>query len=242
MNYTFIILGIFLVIVLWVLYRKLMAPTSVVSTQTYLQSIPKSVLLSSISNSNSIDYYYSVWVYVNNLNSPADDKSVVSLPTELSTLQKTLPNNIFYVTDTANKPYLSLDVSPTTSLTVNILLQNNNDKLKEYEITPNFSLQRWECVIISVNQSYIDLYLNGKLIKSANLGVNTQVPPSSGSIQFGNGDVYIAGLQRIPNAIDPQTAWDMYLTGSGTTKSPLNYGLSMTLSKNNAPKSTITLF
>lgn len=242
MNYTFIILGIFLVIVLWVLYRKLLAPTSIVSSQVHLHTIPQPVLLSSITNSNSINYYYSLWVYVNNLSSPSSNNSISpTFPPKLSEIKKTIDNNIFYVVDKENKPYLSLDVSPSTALNVNLLLQNS-ENLIQYEITPNFSLQRWECIIISVNQSYIDLYLNGKLIKSANLGKNTQVAPVSGSINFGNGDIYIAGFQRIANTMDPQTAWNMYLTGSGTTKSPLNYGLSMTLSKNNKPSSTLTVF
>ena len=222
-----------------------MTPTSVVSSQTYLQKSPPAVLLNTLSNSNSMDFYYSVWVYVNNLNSPSTTANSSNIsqnfPNQLKSKSKSLANNIFYVVDKSNVPFLSLDVNNDSSLTTDILLKGNTD-LTEYVVTPNFSLQRWEFVIISVNQSYIDLYLDGKLIKSANLGVNPQVPPTSGSINFGNGDIYIAGLQRIPNSMDPQTAWNMYLTGSGTTKSPINYGLSMTLSKNNSPQSTITLF
>lgn len=235
MNYTFIILGIFLVIVLWVLYRSLMTPTSVVSTQTYLLTQPEAVKLSSLSNSNSMNFYYSLWIYVNNL-SAANTRPVNNA--------QALANTIFYVADKNNeKIYLSLGVTPSTSLITHILLQGETEvKGKGYEITPNFALQRWEHVIISVNQSYLDLYLDGKLIKSANLGLNTQVPEVTGNIHFGTGDIYIAGFQRIGNPMDPQTAWNMYLTGSGTTKSPLNYGLSMTLSKNNTPESTITLF
>ena len=245
MNYTFIILGIFLVIVLWVLYRTLMAPTSIVATQNYLQDNLKPVLLSSLSNSNSINYYYSLWIYVNNLNSPSPNSTdSPPFPQQLSSLNdRVLSNNIFFLVDKDNKPYLSLDVNNSTALKACILLQSDQTNLKQFDITPNFPFQRWEFVIISVNQSYIDFYLDGKLIKSANLGSNTQSPPvSGGSIKFGNGDMYIAGFQRVANAMDPQTAWNMYLTGSGTTKSPLNYGLSMTLSKNNTPQSTITVF
>ena len=218
-----------------------MRPTSVVASQTYLQKSQPAVLLNTLSNSNSLDFYYSVWIYVNNLNSPSANTDNQNFPNQLKEKKKSLANNIFYVVDKSNVPFLSLDVNNDSSLTTNILLKGQPN-LTEYVITPNFSLQRWEHVIISVNQSYIDLYLDGKLIKSANLGVNAQVPPTSGSINFGNGDIYIAGLQRISESIDPQTAWNMYLTGSGTTKSPLNYGLSMTLSKNNSPQSTITLF
>lgn len=250
MNYTFIILGILLVVVLYVLYKTLLAPTSVVQTQTYLQSIPKPVPLSTLTNANSVDYYYSLWVYVNNLNAPGvgvNAANTILVPGFETSKPMKLANNIFYIADNKNETtYLSLDVKESTELVTHLMVKKPADKLVEYIITPNFSLQRWEHVIISVNQSYLDLYLDGKLIKSANLGVNpTQAPvnvSSPAKINFGNGDFYIAGFQRIANAMDPQTAWSIYLSGSGTTKNPLNYGLSMTLSKNNTPKATIDLF
>jgi len=244
MNYTFIILGILLVIVLWVLYRTLMAPTSVVQKQTYLQSIPKAVPLSTLTNANSMDYYFSLWVFVNNLNAPPTTGNINQ---KVPGLDKALANNVFYIANSdSTTTYMSLDVSPSTELITNLRLKKPSETLVPYTITKNFPLQRWEHVIISVNQSYLDLYLDGKLIQSANLGVNpTQAPINVGSpaqINFGNGDFYIAGFQRVANSMDPQTAWNLYLAGSGTTKSAMNYGLKLELSKNNTPKSSITIF
>ena len=251
MNYGFMFLAIFLIVVLWITYRTLMAPTSVVSSQTYLQSKPKPVELSSLTNFNSMNYYYSLWIYVNNLNSPPSSNAA---DTNVPGMTGKLSNNIFYIVDgDGTKPYLSLDVRPDTSLVASIPISTsvsttppNPTGLTQYPITPNFSLQRWDHVVISVNQSYIDFYLDGKLIKSVNVGVNPTLPPANVSkpskIHFGHGDVYIAGFQRISESIDPQTAWNIYLAGSGTTKSLINYGLSMTLSKNNTPSSTVTLF
>lgn len=248
MNYTFIVLGVILVIVLYVLYTTLMAPTSVISSKTYLQSIPPSVPLSTLTNSTSANYYYSLWIYVNNLNTPPT-KNKSSLPRDfLSDSNKSIENNIFYVADSSNSNvYLSLDVKKNTELNTTIRVTNNNVSSKiEYQITPSFPLQRWEFVIISVNQNYLDLYLDGKLAKSVNLLVNPDIPlvniDNPASIFFGNGDVYIAKFQRISNSMDPQTAWNMYLNGSGESAFTNNYGLSMTLSHNNIPQSTFTLF
>ena len=99
---------------------------------------------------------------MNNLNSPASssNSSTISqnFPSQLKSISKKLENNIFYVVDKSNVPFLSLDVNNNSSLTTNILLKGKTE-LTEYVVTPNFSLQRWEHVIISVNQSYIDLYL-----------------------------------------------------------------------------------
>ena len=240
MNYTFIILGIVLVVVLYILYTTLIAPSSIVSTQTYLKSNPPSVGLSTLTNSNSMNYYYSLWIYVNNLSqgsTTGSSNTSGGFPNQLGTEA----NNIFYIVDSSNQPYVSLDVKTSTELNTSLMVDN---MLKTYVITPNFALQRWEHVIISISQTYLDLYLDGKLIKSISLPSvpNTPDPLKKPTIYFGNGDIYIAGFQRKPDPMDPQTAWNIYLTGSGVTQSPINYGLSMTLSKNNKPKSTITLF
>ena len=252
MNYTFIILGVILVIVLYLLYTVLMKPTSVISSKSYLQSIPPPVDLSTLTNATSMNYYYSLWIYVNNLNtlpSSANNKIVNKLPDVLK--NKTIANNIFYVADSSNtNVFLSLDVGTNTALTTSLLLTqpalNPPTQLIEFQVTPSFPLQRWELVIISVNQNYLDLYLDGKLAKSVNLMVNPNIPSvninNPASIYFGNGDVYIAGFKRISNSMDPQTAWNMYLSGSGQDTYTNNYGLSMTLSHNNMPQSTLTLF
>jgi hypothetical protein len=248
MNFTFIILGIILVIVLWVLYKTLMKPTSVITAQSHLQSQPASVALSKLTNGNSVNYYYCIWIYVNNLNAPPiNPKGQTFNSSQLSGSAKTLPNNIFYLMDSNNNMYLSLDVNVDGSLSTNLQLgAAGNNKLVEYQISPNFPLQRWEYVVISVNQTYLDLYLDGKLIKSASLPNIPTIPTVNGntptSVYFGDGDIYIAGFQRISNSMDPQTAWNNYMKGSGVNPNMTNYGLTMTLSKNSTPQSTVTLF
>jgi hypothetical protein len=248
MNFTFIILGIILVIVLWILYKYLTKPKSVIAAKNYLQNQPTSVALSTLTSANSVNYYYCIWIYVNNLNSPpVNPKGQIYNSGQLSGSAKTLPNNIFYVMDSNNNMYLSLDVNVNGSLSTNLQLGAvGNSKLTEYEISPNFPLQRWEYVVISVNQTYLDLYLDGKLIKSASLANTPTLPTVNGntptSIYFGIGDIYIAGFERVSNPMDPQTAWNNYMRGSGVNPNMTNYGLSMTLSKNNTPQSTVTLF
>ena len=35
-----------------------------------------------------------------------------------------------------------------------------------YDITNNFPLQKWTCILVSVDNKIIDVYLDGKLVKS----------------------------------------------------------------------------
>lgn len=223
MNFTFIILGVILVIVLYVLYKSLLAPTSVVSSQTYLGSKPKPIDLKTITTSPGINCAYALWIYANNLNANGD--LIFKIP----------------LADNAGVSNIVLSLSSNATLSVKVT--KSNDEAPTHEITKNFPLQRWEYVVISINQNILDLYLDGKLIKSINLNANVKVPAKNSQIVFGDGDIYIAGFKILSDPMDPQTAWNNYLNGSGTTtRSLTNYGLSMTFSKNNNPEKTITLF
>lgn len=224
MNLTFIVLGVILVIVLYILYKSLLAPTSVVSSQTHLQSKPKPIDLKTLTTSPGINCAYALWIYANNLSANGD--LIFKIP---------VSNN-----DQTNSN-ISLIIQNNTKLMVKV--KKNDNSYHEYEVTPNFPLQRWEYVVISLNQNILDLYLDGKLIKSINLNQTSSVPAKNSQIVFGEGDIYIAGFKILSDPMDPQTAWNNYLNGSGTTtRSLTNYGLSMTFSKNNNPEKTITLF
>jgi hypothetical protein len=176
---------------------------------------------------------------VNNLNSPASssNSSTISqnFPNQLKSKSKTLANNIFYVVDKSNVPFLSLDVNNDSSLTTNILLKGQTD-LKEYVITPNFSLQRWEHVIISVNQSYIDLYLDGKLMSSTFSKNKIIIPTDSDNIiltKVGQqSDYYVSGLNIKTTAMDPKTALQNYNNGKSKVNGNTNISLALTKNEN----------
>jgi len=238
MNYTFIILGVILLIVLYVLYKMVMKPTSVLSTQTYLQTGVPSIQLSSLTSPTTLNYSYVLWIYVNNINQNPINSNTNN---NVNKLIANNANNIFSVSDGTSKTYLSLDLDSNAGLNTSILLPNTNTP-QNYQVTPNFALQRWEYVIISINQQQMDLYLDGKLIKSANLGSNPATIPSTASIYFGNGDIYISKFQRLTQTMDPQTAWSNYLAGSGAKSTLSNYGLSMVFSKDNTPQKTFNIF
>jgi hypothetical protein len=111
-------------------------------------------------------------------------------------------------------------------------------------ITDNFPLQTWVHLIVSVDDTYIDTYMNGKLVKSIQ-DKEIDTPSSEAPIIYGVTNCYLAKLTRSVLPTDPQTAWDKYSAGNG--ENPLakylsSFGLSMTLQKNSQDYSTVTLF
>ena len=112
-------------------------------------------------------------------------------------------------------------------------------------VTTNFPLQKWVSISVSVDNQFVDVYLDGKLVKSQRFyktvttaaatndvpavtaGVFPKVPPNAatspvnlGSINavnvFTPFDAFVAEFKRWTVPIDPASAWDNYLAGNGT--------------------------
>ena len=120
---------------------------------------------------------------------------------------------------------------------------SSNQAKKEHLITDNLPLQTWVHLIVSIDNTFVDVYMNGKLIKSFKDTIDA--PSSTSNLVYGQVNCYLAKLTRTTNATDPQTAWDSYSAGNG--ENPLvkylaSFGLSVTLQKNNQDYSKITVF
>jgi hypothetical protein len=120
------------------------------------------------------------------------------------------------------------------------LLQSGSTKIA---ITNNFPLQKWVCLIVSIDNTVADCYLDGKLIKSIKI---TQVGPDKiSNIKFGSGfDAYIAQFQRWTNPLDPQSVWNAYVAGSGSrlAGTDSNYNVALSVLKDNVITSKLTLY
>lgn len=197
MNYIHIILSILIIVILYILFFVTTNSNKSLVRQNYLMNgiIPMNMNL--LKNFQSKSYSYEIWINVNSFAKTVDPPSKIagSNPT----------GNIFYITKC-----LSLDIYNNGSIYVNCVdgLTNNN-----YIVTNLLETQRWQQIIISVNNgNLLDLYLNGKIVKSITTTVPT--PGSNAAITFGNSDVYVAKFNRFDVAMDTNTAWKKYLEGN----------------------------
>ena len=76
MNYTLIILGIILILVLYVLYRFMVDRQTMVSSKVYLGDKPADVKFDTLANPSSSRYSYNLWIYANELTSEATEKKL----------------------------------------------------------------------------------------------------------------------------------------------------------------------
>jgi len=112
------------------------------SSADFTTALP-SITGSSLPAATNLSYAYGIWLYVQNW-----DPSV----------QKT----IFY---RQNNIKLYLDqASPT--LKCDIAMADPVKSVKTITVTNSFPLQKWVCIIISVDNQFVDCYLDGKLVLS----------------------------------------------------------------------------
>jgi hypothetical protein len=135
-------------------------------------------------------------------------------------------------------------MSPSLTIEYSATQSGGTSAKKTVVVTDNFPLQTWAHVIVSVDNSYIDVYLNGKLLKSI-YDASIDTPSQTSPIKYGKVNCNLAKLSRTVLPTDPQTAWDKYSAGNGENpmaKYLSSFGLTMSLNKNNQEYSKITVF
>jgi hypothetical protein len=139
MNTTLIVLGVVIVILLYVLYNYFMNVSNTLQAQaSFNLQVPP---ISNINDATSTRYAYGIWIYVNTWNTQVKH-----------TIFSRRGNLKLYLDESA--PILYCDVTMS------------NDTTQKMTITDNFPLQKWTHIIISVDNQYVDAYLDGKLLQS----------------------------------------------------------------------------
>ena len=234
MNYTLIILGVILIVVIYMMYNVIVGQQSKIGTNIITISSATAnppVLMSSLATPNSPRYNLSFWV------------SVESLIAE---------QTLFTIADPSAAPTKkkNLEVKFTLDATLKYTISNSsNDNDKEHVIMTNFPLQKWVYVVMSIDSDVMDMYIDGKLIRSEKFTTKPDVPVKQCSITFPTPNnatvIYIARFERNPVAMDPSTAWSKYMAGNGGNYfSSLfsSYGAAFSITKDNLEINKLSLF
>ena len=225
MEWTTIVLGIIIIILIYFLYVLFVSKSSVISKSANLKDGGNDPI-TTINSGQSTRYAYGVWVYVNTWDS-----------TREKTIFSRKDNMRLYLA--ANEPSLYCSVT---------CMAKDGSSLTEQDIliTDNFSVQKWVYVVISADNTIIDAYLDGKLVNSTKLSTSPSQPQSAtvAPVIYGTGwDCYVAGLQNWSAPIGPQEAWDNYMAGNSNALSRFfgSYSLNLAVNKDNVQQSSYTI-
>lgn len=226
MDFVTIFLGVLLVVIIF--YFTFNSGEQELSKKLDLGQPQTNISGKSIDQPTSAKYSYEMWLYVYQFES-SGEKYIISRNGTTGTTG-TIKN--IGIKIASGQPQLKLEYLSGTSK-------------KDIVITDNLPLQSWVHLIVSVDGNYIDVYVNGKLVKSLqDTGIAAPLGESA-DIEYGNANCYLAKLTRTTKPTDPQTAWNKYMAGNGENpfaKMLSSFGLTMTLQKNNQDYSKITLF
>ena len=226
MNTIAIGLAILVLVLIYVLYYFFMVSATTLMKMANLNETNPGIKV--VNSPSSTRYAYGLWIYVNSWN------------TSISKIIFARNNNLKLKFDNS-APVLKLEMSMTSG------------QPKIMEITDNFPLQKWVYITISVDNQYVDAYLDGKLIKSGRMFNGESTPyavprtPGIDEIILGGGshfDAYISNFKHWTEPIDPQITWNEYMEGNGQSSlaSVLSsYGINMAITKDNVEQSKYKL-
>ena len=226
MNYTLIILGILLVVVIYILYKVISEKgKSVVNKLTSTES-NGAMGLNNLSKPKSSRYYLSWWLYIDQLSASG---------TNIFTIQRTVSGAASPIVN------VTVDVDANSKMTYKLNKISGNTPT-DLTLMENFPLQKWVYCVLSVDNDLVDIYIDGKMIRSQKMGFKVQHPSgeSGDEIKFAKHDsgagnkFYLAKMERVPQPMDPSNAWSKYMEGNGGnyfSRLFSNYGATFTITK-----------
>jgi len=159
------------------------------------------------SNNSSNNYAYSIWFNVNNWKHRLGEKKVL----------------LNRGTDNTSNPLITLaayenniHVNVSTYQTSHNKYENHHDSSTNHDcVIRNFPLQKWVNLIVSLNSRTLDIYLDGKLVRTCVLpGVAKINPHADIHITPGGGFAgHTSNLQYFANPLNPQEAYNIYKSG-----------------------------
>lgn len=239
MNTIIIILGAVLILVIvYMIFQDYFTGKTKLTKQLHLANEnPGNVQGTDLSIPNASNVTYSVWIYV----------------ASWSTSQE----KIIFSRD--NDVHLHFDSnSASLKATIHGIMNGNTItnaaggiEPKTIEITNNFPVQKWVCVLISIDNVIADIYLDGKLVKSVQFSDATSpgtpqtiATTEDDPIKFGSWDCYISKFERNPRVTDPKTAYDKYMEGNGGSNlgnALGNFNVKFAITKDNVETSKFLL-
>ena len=199
MNGRTIFLGVLVCIILYIVYKYYFGDGGT----AYLAALhdaksPMKISASKLPGGVTSDYTYSIWLYVNNWNYRLGEKKPILERPGMDSMEFDSNLNNIIFTLAVSPPEGTKPVTHTCTL-------------------ENVPLQAWTNIIMTLNGRALDLYMDGKLVRTCVLpgvphilpGANLQLTPGGGF--YG----YTGNLQYINKAVNPRDAWAIYREGYG---------------------------
>ena len=185
--------------------------TGLTSGQT-MQTLQPDDLASSSSSGNTSNFTYSIWFFIDDWNYRYGEKKVIFGRMTTDNNKKN-PCPSVVLDSIQNNIVVSLAVFPGLDEQP---LDGNNILVHSCGIS-NVPIQRWCNFLLSVYGRTLDLYLDGKLVRTCVLPGVAKIDANAPVYITPNGGFsgWTSNFQYWPDSTDPQKAWNIYKAGYG---------------------------
>lgn len=233
MNLLTIFLFVLIIVLIYMVYTFMTTPTTTVSD---LSDASKSIMIPSIktegNSTGTNNYGYSVWLYIDSWKTNG---------------QLTFNKNIIARTDSSGMPLFRMYLDNQQNNLYVVMRGNENTPCT----IQNVQLQKWINLTMSVYGNTLDLYLDGKLVRtcimqtmpaslssSDDLYVGGGYNLDGGNITPNDGDLegFISNVVYKPDYFSPEEAWNIYsagYSGAGMFNFLHSYKLNFSITNNN---------
>ena len=232
MDLKLIIGVVIVVIILYIIWSYFFTSIQVImSFQKGIESSQSQVSGKSVAKSGKSNYSFSLWAYVSNWNiNYGQQKNILAISS-----QNPLVPFVFQLSLDATRNDLNVYVDYDNPYGGNSMTDGNGNSDPSTSVhfckVANFPIQSWVNISVSVYNRAVDIYIDGKLVKTCPLP-NVASPISAGStiyiggVASGGGgtttsltgfDGYISSVIYNPEVISPQDAWNIYARGYSNT-------------------------
>jgi hypothetical protein len=246
---------LFIVVILLLLYYLIRNYYSTKSKTTTLLSGTQMTIINSTDldgNSSGVsttNFSYSIWFYVNDWNYRYGEPKVIF---ERTTSSNPVNNNINNLITLNPCPLVSLgeisnDLNIVMSVYPSTPSSTGSSTGSSYKIqactVSNVPIQKWVNLLISVYGRSLDVYLDGKLVKTFVLDGTASINNTSNVYITPNGGFngWTSSFNYYANSTDPQTAWNIYKKGYGGTGGIGNYQVKVSLVKDGTETKSLTI-
>jgi hypothetical protein len=194
--------------------------------------------ISELEDPSGVRYFYDGWLIVKEVQSENVSHIIFNRGKDFIV---SLKGHLLSIVKVAN----STDIDSSTGT----YRENNSTKI--VDIATNLPFQKMVHFCINVDSNKMDVYLNGKIVKSVdgvdkNMDFSTfeKTPKIALGSKFLSGG--LARFRREPGNIDPPSVWANYMIGSGVStldeSTSSDYHAKINITRDNKLRKTIPLF
>lgn len=208
----FVIIVVLLIIIIRYIMQDANVLTNLMDGRT-MQKIEATSLASSDTTGNTSNYSYSTWFYVDDWNYRYGEPKVIFGRMTIGGVSKMEPCPSVVLGPIENNLIISLAVYPGEDSTPDA---GSNFIIHTCGVA-NIPIQKWVNLLISVYGRTLDIYIDGKLVRTCLLPGVAKVESDSPVYITPNGGFsgWTSKFQYWPDSSDPQKAWDIYKKGYG---------------------------